>query len=111
MSTGDTEFPFVAMSLLHAGAAFAPLLVLGRRRLADAEILLLAWVGLYLASLWASGASGWDRFTLPIVPALAVAALPGLSRLAAAGGSGVVLSYALLVAGLNYTALALRLYY
>jgi len=110
-STEDTLLAFVLMSLLHAALFSGLLIATARRRLESFDSFLLLWVALYLLSLWASGASGWDRFYLPIVPALTVVAARGLDEIGSSFGPGVLWSAVALIAGLNYAALALRLYY
>ncbi len=110
-STEDTLLVFVVMSLLHAGLFSGLLIAVARKRLAPFDFFLLGWVGLYLLSLWGIGASGWDRFYLPIVPALAVIAARGLDEIGDSFGTGVMWSAVVLIAGLNYAALGLGLYY
>jgi hypothetical protein len=110
-STEDTLLVFAAMSLLHAALFAGGLIALGWRRLGAFEALLLGWAALYLVSLWASGASGWDRFYLPIVPALCVVAARGLEEIARAFGRVAMWSAVAGIAALNYAALGLQLYY
>jgi hypothetical protein len=107
----DSHVAFVAMSLVHAAALLGPLAWLGRRRFAAAEAGLLAWAALYLASLWLSRASGWDRFYLALLPPLAALAAHGLAVAKQRLGSGPLWAGALLCAALNYAALWLELYY
>lgn len=110
-STEDTLWVFAAMSLLQAALAPGALAALARRRFEPIDGFCLLWVGLYLVSLWASGASGWNRFYLPIVPALAVVAARGLQRIRESFGDGAMWSAVAACAAANYAALALQLYY
>lgn len=107
----DSNLPFVAMSLLHAAAILGPLAWLGRRRFGLLEAPLLAWMALYLAALWLSRASGWDRFYLALLPPLTVMAAHGLSVVKQELGAGPLWAGVLLVAALNYAALWFRVYY
>jgi len=111
IATSDSNFPFVAMSLLHAAWLLGPLAWLGRRRCGVLEWALFAWVVLYLAGLWLSRASGWDRFYLALLPPLSVLAAHGLAVLEERLGSGPLWAGVLLAASLNYAALQLWLYY
>lgn len=107
----DSNLPFVAMSLVHAAALLGPLAWLGRRRFGVLEAPLLAWTFLYLAALWLSRASGWDRFYLALLPPLTAMAAHGLSVVKQELGPGPLWAGVLLVAALNYAALWLKLYY
>jgi len=107
----DSNLPFVAMSFVHATAVLGPLAWLGRRRFASVAAPLLAWILLYLASLWIGRASGWDRFYLVILPPLTLLAAHGLSVVKKELGPGPLWVGVLLVAGLNYAVLWLGIYY
>ena len=89
---------------LQGGLAYQALLLaflelLGHRS-SEAEKIILATIAVYLAGLWGSRASGWDRFYLnvtPIILAVAVARfadLPGMERRREV--SVLCLSYALI---------------
>lgn len=65
----------------------------------------------YLAALWLSRASGWDRFYLALLPPLTAMAAHGLSVVKQELGPGPLWAGVLLVAALNYAALWLKLYY
>lgn len=107
----DSHVLFVAMSLVHAAAILGALAWLGWRRFTLLEALLLAWAALYMAALWLSRASGWDRFSLAVLAPLTVTAAPGLAIVKEELGAGPLWAGVLLAAALNYAALWLSLYY
>lgn len=109
--TSDSNLPFVAMSIVHAAWLLGPLAWFGRRRCGALEWALCAWIVLYLAALWLSRASGWDRFYLALLPPLSVLAAHGLAIVEERLGSGPLWAGVLLAASLNYAALQLWLYY
>ncbi len=111
MSTVDSHLPYVVTSLLHAALIPGVLIALGWRDLRRPDHLLLAWVLLYLLSLWATRASGWDRFYLVVIPPLAAVGGRGLARLSRTLSPAMMWLFVLLAASLNYLALALGLYY
>jgi hypothetical protein len=111
MASEDTFFPFKVMSLLHGAFFFLILIGIGWKTLARTHWLLLSWAGLYLLSLWVTGASGWDRFYLTLVPPLAVASLPGLRIMCQSRGEAAVWIFALLAGSVNYGLLWFHLYY
>jgi hypothetical protein len=110
MQTDDNFFPFHLISLLHAGAALLPLIAVGARRLTKADLLILAWSGLYILSLWIGRTSGWDRFYLAIIPPLAIVSRHGVIVLKERLSAITVWVGIVLYASLNYCALLLNLY-
>ena len=90
---------------------FLPLLLSRRRDLLRSDWLVAGWYALYAASLLAGGASGWNRFHLGLLPALAIASAPGLLRLARDWGRSHAWLYLATAACLNYAALWWRLSY
>lgn len=109
-STQDAYWPFkLAAGVLTTGT-FLVLLPPARRDWGAVDRLLLAWVALHVASVWLSGASGWNRFYLPALPALAVVGCKGLARLRTEAGDGALACFVVLAGAANYLALALDLY-
>ena len=110
MVTEDSTITNHTLSLAFTGGIFGLLIYLRRTPLDLREWLLAAWVVLYLVSLWAADTSGWSRFYLPVLPALALLAAPGLVRIRQVAGDAAIWGFVVSVAALNYLALALRLY-
>ncbi len=111
MTTVDTTVTYHLVCILQAGTIAGILIGLRDRPLGRREWLLAAWVALYGVSLWTAQTSGWARFYLPVLPALALLAAPGLARIGRVAGGNVVWAFVLISATLNYLALGLRLYY
>jgi hypothetical protein len=110
MQTVDSRAVFHLESLLKISASFVlPLCLAGNPR-GFLERLLWIWIGLYGVSLWAAGTSGWGRFYLAVVPALAILSARGLKSMRDEGGEAVLWTYVILAAVLNYAALTLHLY-
>jgi len=82
ISTLDSRASF---HLVAAAVTLLPLLLSAfltlRRKWTDLETLFAASVGIYLAGLWASGASGWERFYLNAMPMALPLAVSRLSRI------------------------------
>jgi hypothetical protein len=110
MWTPDTFLPFKVVSFLHAGAFFLILAALGLNRFRWMDYLLSGWLVFYLLSLWISPASGWDRFYLPLVPALCVVAGRGMSLLIERTGLAVAWVFVLLAGIVNYSIFLFELY-
>lgn len=110
MQTEDAFFPFHLISLLHAGAFFFLLIIIGARKLTKIDAFILGWAGLYILSLWLVKTSGWDRFYLSVIPPLAIASRHGLIILREELSTITLCLGILLYAILNYSALYLNLY-
>jgi len=111
MKMADSFFPFKVMSLLHTALFFLVLIVWGRSRLQPSDLFLLSGAALFLLSLWATNASGWDRFYLPLIPPLCAVAGRGLIVVQEKGGFSLVGLFVFLAAFLNYALLELWLFY
>src|SRR5262249_36553576 len=61
---------------------FAPLILLGWKRFRTTDCLLAMCVMIYLLSLWAGSAPGWDRHYLAVIPPITILAAKGLDGLA-----------------------------
>jgi hypothetical protein len=101
----DSYLPFVVLSFFLTCGPFLPLLVFGRDRFSREDRMLLAWSGIYLITLWLSRGPGWSRYYLPVLPALAVVSVKGLSRIRTTAGRISLWVYVLEAAGLSYLGL------
>ncbi len=99
---------FIAEALCQVTLPALVLVWLGRRSFDRDELLLLLWLPLFFLALTVGRASGWERFYLAIMPALALLARPGLERLGRQARSLPWLFVAL-IAGLDYLALGQRI--
>ena len=79
--------------------------VYGGRGLTARERMLALFVALFLLALWGSRASGYSRYYLAIVPALAVLAERGVTRLGKQLGPSVAGAFVLLCAAAGYAGL------
>jgi hypothetical protein len=109
-STQDAYVPFVLVACLLSCGAFLVLLSISRPEWSEVDLLVAAWIALYVASLWLSRASGWNRFYLPVLPAFALLAVKGLARMRTEAGAGAMWCFVAGVAALNYAALHMDLY-
>lgn len=108
--TGDSHVLFIVAVVIQTAAFAVPPVLLGWREFKPSHWMLVVWIALYWLGLWASGASGWNRFYLASIPALALLTIPGLRRLGRSVGPAVVVCYVALVALLNQAGLHLGLY-
>jgi len=110
MQTEDNYFPFHLICLIHAGAIFFPLIILGAKKLTKTDIMLLTWTGVYLLSLWLGKTSGWDRFYISVIPFLAIAGRHGIVILKENTPAALPWIGVGLYAFINYSAILLNLY-
>jgi len=111
MQTEDTYLSAHIVCLLQSGLFFYFLILYGVKRLGKTECLLICWGILYWLSLIFSGASGWSRFYLGILPTLGIVSGVGLECLRENLGKTYLWIYCIISAVLSYTALSLNLYY
>jgi len=108
--TPDTWAPFLLETFLQAALLMLVLFALGWSRRRRVDLLLAGSVAVYVVSLLVAQASGFDRYLLPVVPPLALLASRGLECLAERDGLWMTWVAVMVIAALNYTALALGLY-
>lgn len=109
--TADSWLPLQLETLLQAALFPIVLFLVGwpvRRRV---DVVIVAWVAVYVATLLVVQASGFDRYQLPVLPALVLLASRGLECLQEVHGAALAWVVVLLLAALNYLALGLGLYF
>lgn len=88
---------------------FAPLILLGWKRFRTTDCLLAMCVMIYLLSLWAGSAPGWDRHYLAVIPPITILAAKGLDGLADRFGLTPAYAYVLLASVLRYSSFAFEM--